>query len=69
MTAYQDVPANDEGKTEKTIGRRQLLKALVATSGAITAASMLPGKWTKPVVDAGVLPAHAQSSQINRTDN
>ncbi|GAB4425848.1 MAG: hypothetical protein Kow0031_05510 [Anaerolineae bacterium] len=46
----------------KKLGRRELLKALAATGGAITAATVLPGEWSKPVVEAGVLPAHAQSS-------
>ena len=56
-----------EGSTEgeslrETLGRRQLLKALAATSGAIAASNLLPGKWAKPVVEVGVLPAHAQMS-------
>jgi hypothetical protein len=51
---------NEEPTSEETLGRRQLLKALAATTGAIAAASMLPGEWAKPVVEAGVLPAHAQ---------
>jgi hypothetical protein len=41
------------------ISRRRLLKALAAAGGAI-AASLLPGEWAKPVVEVGVLPAHAQ---------
>jgi hypothetical protein len=59
-------PTNDampqEEIIEETLGRRQLLKALAATGGAAAAASLLPGKWAKPVVEAGVLPAHAQVS-------
>lgn len=51
-----------EESKQKTVGRRELLKALAATGGAVTAASMLPGKWAKPVIEAGVLPAHAQGS-------
>jgi hypothetical protein len=51
---------NEQPTSEETLGRRQLLKALAATTGAIAAASMLPGEWAKPVVEAGVLPAHAQ---------
>lgn len=39
--------------------RRRLLK-LLAAGGAVTAASMLPGKWSSPVIKTGVLPAHAQ---------
>jgi hypothetical protein len=53
-----DVPEND--KPNETVSRRQLLKALAATGGAMSAASLLPGKWVKPVVDVGLLPAHAQ---------
>jgi hypothetical protein len=59
-------PTNDAAPqaktTEETLGRRQLLKALAATGGAVAASSLLPGKWTKPVIEAGVLPAHAQVS-------
>jgi hypothetical protein len=51
---------NDEETSQETLGRRQLLKALAATSGAVAASSMLPGKWARPVIEAGVLPAHAQ---------
>ncbi len=43
-------------------GRRRLLKALAA-GGVVTAASMVPGKWSSPVLKSGVLPAHAQVSQ------
>jgi len=41
--------------------RRDALKALAATAGATTLAT-LPEKWTTPVVRVGVLPAHAQTS-------
>jgi len=47
---------------ETKMGRRKLLKAIAATSGAVVAASMLPQKWAEPVIEAGVLPAHAQGS-------
>ncbi len=49
---------------ERTLGRRELLKALTAGGGAIAASAMLSGKWVKPVVEVGVLPAHAQSSVL-----
>lgn len=44
------------------LSRRRLLKALVAAGGATAALTALPGKWFKPVVEVGVLPAHAQTS-------
>lgn len=56
-----------ENLTQKEISRRELLKALAAASGAVVAASVLPSKWVSPVVDAGVLPAHAQGSVATAT--
>ncbi|MDM8528447.1 twin-arginine translocation signal domain-containing protein [Anaerolineales bacterium HSG24] len=56
---------NNIVSTEETkLGRRDLLKALAATSGAVMAASVLPGRWTQPVIESGVLPAHAQGSPV-----
>ena len=48
----------------KTIGRRELLKALAAGGGAVAASAVVSGKWVKPVVEAGVLPAHAATSAL-----
>ena len=44
------------------MSRRQALKILLAASGGLTAAAFLPAKWLKPIVSAGVLPAHARAS-------
>jgi hypothetical protein len=52
-----------ENHEEKIISRRRLLEILAATGGAITTSSVLPSQWTKPVVEVGVLPAHAQVTQ------
>jgi hypothetical protein len=57
----------DESKKtpeEAVLSRRELLKALAAAGGALGAAAFLPGKWTKPLVEAGVLPAHAQGTML-----
>jgi hypothetical protein len=53
---------SQETSPKETLGRRQLLKAIAATGGAVAASSLLPGEWAKPVVEVGVLPAHAQVS-------
>jgi len=45
----------------KKVSRRQAIKLLTATAGAATMASV-PNKWVKPILKAGVLPAHAQTS-------
>lgn len=51
-----------EESNDTLLSRRHLLKALAATGGAAAASSLLPSKWVKPVVDVGLLPAHAQVS-------
>jgi hypothetical protein len=48
-------------QTPKKLSRRDALKVLGAAAGA-TALANLPSRWTTPVINAGVLPAHAQSS-------
>jgi len=58
-----DEPKQKESKPKKGWGRRELLKAMIAGSGAVAASTMLPDQWVKPVVEVGVLPAHAQASQ------
>ncbi|MBN1220168.1 MAG: twin-arginine translocation signal domain-containing protein [Anaerolineae bacterium] len=48
---------------EKAVNsRRQLLKVLAATGGAVTTSALLSGNWIKPIVEVGLLPAHAQVS-------
>lgn len=47
---------------EQMITRRRLLKTLGITAGTVAASVVIPGKWIKPIVDVGVLPAHAQMS-------
>ncbi len=56
-------PISSGPETRENISRRELVKALTALGGATAASSLLPQKWAKPEVGAGVLPAHAQSTQ------
>ncbi len=46
------------------ISRRDALKILTAATGAAALAN-LPPKWSKPGVEVGVLPAHAQTSVLH----
>jgi hypothetical protein len=55
---------NSNPSNPNRLSRRQALKAATAIGGALAASSMLPDQWTKPVIGAGVLPAHAQASQV-----
>lgn len=43
------------------LSRREALKALVAATGAV-ALSNLPQSWKTPIIEVGVLPAHAQGA-------
>jgi len=55
---------NDQSPTHgKTQTRRQLLKVLAGT-GIAAGMMAIPSKWTKPVVEVGVLPVHAQGSEL-----
>ena len=51
---------DDSSEKETGSGRRRLLKGLAAGSAVIAGQEVLPEKWSKPLVDAVVLPAHAQ---------
>jgi hypothetical protein len=46
---------------ENEISRRTLLKVIAAGCGVVVASS-LPREWVKPVIDAGMLPVHAQTT-------
>ena len=54
---------HQEDNQSHDMNRRDLLKVLAAAGGGMAAAAFLPGKWLKPVVEAGVLPAHAQATE------
>ena len=50
-----------DNKSAQKISRRDALKILAAVAGGAALAN-IPSKWTKPGLDVGVLPAHAQTS-------
>ena len=45
-----------------SINRREAIKAMLAAGGALAASTLIPGKWTRPVVQSGYVPAHAQGT-------
>ncbi|NBD36647.1 MAG: hypothetical protein GVY30_11700 [Chloroflexi bacterium] len=51
-----------EEHEKRTLSRRELLKALLASGGVAATSMLLPCEWTSPDVEVGVLPAHAQVS-------
>jgi len=63
--ASDEESERDKSKTKDgdAEGRRKLLKGGVVVGGATVAAAMsLPKKWTRPVVEAVIVPANAQTS-------
>ena len=58
----QQPPGTSESHRQ---ARRRLVKALAAAGGAFGAATLLPTRWTKPVIDSILVPLHAQGSPIN----
>jgi hypothetical protein len=42
--------------------RRKLFKIIASSSGAVIAGKSIPESWSRPVIDAVILPAHAQTS-------
>ena len=48
-------------QSPKKINRRDVLKGLAAAAGAVTFVN-LPSRWSKPIVNSGTLPIHAQAS-------
>lgn len=57
---------DQEAGTNTNMSRRRLLKA-VAAGGAATALAFVPHRWSKPVVEAGELAAHAEASPTSPT--
>jgi hypothetical protein len=57
----------EQSETHETISRRHLLRVLAGTSGAVAAWSLLPGKWTRPIVEASMLPRNLQASPTGST--
>lgn len=50
----------------KKISRRDAIKILTAAVGAAALAN-IPAKWSKPGLETGVLPVHAQTSMTTHT--
>jgi len=44
--------------------RRAALKKILVGGGIAAGSAMLPERWTRPVVDAIIAPAHAQGSPM-----
>ena len=52
---------NGRHPNQSTLSRRSALKALLAT-GSVAGLTTLPDRWQSPLIEVGMLPAHAQTS-------
>lgn len=44
--------------------RRVVIKKITVATAALAGCSLMPGKWTTPLVEFGVIPAHATTSSL-----
>lgn len=60
----QEPPSNvpEEQNEKRARSRRLVLRSIVSSGAAATAARSLPDNWTRPVTDSVIMPAHAQVS-------
>lgn len=57
-----DIDQSGEEKTQKRAKARRLVLKSIVTGGAVTTTKTLPDKWTRPITDSVLMPAHAQAS-------
>lgn len=62
--AMDRISAQDSEHDCHNINRRTVLRKLAAGMTALLGLSLLPEKWTSPVIGQVVLPAHAQTSGL-----
>lgn len=52
--------ARNSSMSDKNVSRRRAIK--IVASGALVATIALPSKWSRPIVESIIVPAHAQAS-------
>ena len=59
-----DDMSTPKAAVEPKPGRRRLLKALAGAGGVFATGALLPERWTRPVVESIIVPAHAQATGV-----
>lgn len=65
----QDQEKKNVENVPESQDRRKVMKKIVAGVGVLAGYSVLPEKWTRPIVGQIVLPAHAETSGETPTEN
>ena len=59
-----DDMSTPKAAVEPKPGRRRLLKVLAGAGGVFATGALLPERWTRPVVESILVPAHAQATGV-----
>ena len=58
-------PTRDQTEATASPARRRLLRVLAGAGGVVATGALLPEKWTQPLVNRVLVPAHAQAPAIS----
>ena len=58
----QDTQTKGASGNAEDNSRRKTLRNILAATGILAGAQVVPSKWSKPIVDTVMLPAHAQGT-------
>ena len=58
-------PTRDQTEATASPARRRLLRVLAGAGGVVATGALLPEKWTQPLVNRVLVPAHAQATAIS----
>ena len=64
MATINDRPQRSNPSPSVQTNRRTVIKKLAVGTAALTGCSLVPEKWTTPLVEFGALPAHATTSGL-----
>ena len=58
-------PTRDQTEASASPARRRLLRVLAGAGGVVATGALLPEKWTQPLVNRVLVPAHAQATAMS----
>lgn len=65
----QEQQKNSVTSVPENLGRRKAMKKIGVGVGVLAGCSVLPEKWTRPIVGQIILPAHAETSGVEASSS